>query len=220
MGWILFESQPLDLLSFVVKQHSQWRQVCGWFGLDPTLISLKHRLFSLHCCFHPGQRWNVEHLQILLQYGGAMKGLEVTSGETKGRGRWGEQRQTQYVKVCSLLTSLPWAAAAAADLPFVCLVCSQRSSGPRTQQTPLAVIPPRICGAQPPGSGCVPWTRSEGEHKTLLKSSSSKGNEIFLMAVWQCMEIYSRWIVQGGLFYLEDNQGFNYWIFRNTLQLM
>lgn len=55
-------------------------------------MSLKHRLFSLHYCFHPGQRWSVEHLQILLQYGGAVKGLEVASGETKGKGRWREQR--------------------------------------------------------------------------------------------------------------------------------
>lgn len=70
-------------------------------------MSLKHSLFSLHCCFHPGQRCSVEHLQILLQYGGATNGLEVASGETKGRGRWGEQRHTEYVKVCSLLTSVP-----------------------------------------------------------------------------------------------------------------
>ncbi|RMC13936.1 hypothetical protein DUI87_09019 [Hirundo rustica rustica] len=53
-------------------------------------------------------------------------------------------------------------AGAAADLLFMCLACSPRSSDPRTQQTPLIVILPRNRGAQALGSGCVPLTPSEG----------------------------------------------------------
>lgn len=58
-----------------------------------------------------------------------------------------------------------------------------RSWDPRTQQTPLTVILPHNRGAQALGSGCVPLTPSEGEHKSFFKSSSSKGSEIFFQ--WQ-----------------------------------
>ena len=82
--------------------HSDSKSVADFSWIRLSLVS---NTGFFHCifCFHPGQRGSVEHLQILLQYGGVVKGLEVASGETKGRGRWGEQRQTQYVKVCSLL---------------------------------------------------------------------------------------------------------------------
>lgn len=61
-----------------------------------------------------------------------------------------------------VLTRVLKVADGAADLPLVCLLCSLRSLGPRTQRTPVAATPPHSCGAQPLGSACVPWTPSEG----------------------------------------------------------
>lgn len=108
----------------------------------------------------------------VLQHRGATRRLEIAEQGSKKKRRMGTTKTKAVCRSLRLLTPVP---KAAADLPFMCLVRSCRSWDPQTQRTPLAVILPRVCGVQPLASACVPWTRSEGEHKIYPKATLPRG---------------------------------------------